>query len=380
MTADANPLTSRARSEVQEGPPTTATQFRVWVEAFERLGYDVAPQLAQSGITRADLDDPDALIPCAACGAFFARIQQTRPLQNMWARLGVETPSTAFPLLEYLVHTSHDVGEGCKQLGRYLRLVGAPFTLDIRDDEDPIRVVYLMAPRTSPASAEYGVAIHVCRVREETDDQVQFAYASFTHQPDNVLEIEQLLGCPVRSGASWAGLALPREAWQIPLRRRDPVLRRMLQGQADAIAEGPAAVSGVLVDVRRALAVRLPRGEAEIEVVARHLGMSTRTLQRRLSSTGTSYQELLDVVRRESAEKCIADSSLSIGEIAYLVGYSEPAAFHRAFRRWTGSTPHEFRQRLRRRTKSDGRETRDLTGSLATGAWTAHSRAPEERP
>jgi hypothetical protein len=105
--------------------------------------------------------------------AFFGRIQQARPLQNIWARLGVETPTTAFPLLEYLVHTSDDVGEGCKQLGRYLRLVGAPFTLDIRDDEDPIRVVYLMAPWTSPTSAEYGVAIHVCRVREETDNQVQ---------------------------------------------------------------------------------------------------------------------------------------------------------------------------------------------------------------
>ena len=376
MTADAKLLTSRARSEVQEGPPTTATQFRVWVEGFERLGYDVEPQLAQSGITRADLDDPDALIPCAVCGAFFARIQQTRPLRNMWARLGVETPSTAFPLLEYLVHTADDVGGGCKQLGRYLRLVGAPFTLDIRDDEDPIRVVYLMAPWAAPCSAEYGVAIHVRRAREETDDQVQFAYASFTHQPDDVSEIEQLFGCPVRSGASWAGLALSREAWRIPLPRRDPILRRMLEGQADAIAEGPATVSGVLVGVRRALARRLPQGEAEIEVVARDLGMSTRTLQRRLSSFGVSYQELLDVVRRESAEKCVTESSLSIGEIAYLVGYSEPAAFHRAFRRWTGSTPHEFRQRLSGRTKSGARGAKDLTGSLATAARRgAHSRA-----
>jgi AraC-like DNA-binding protein len=141
----------------------------------------------------------------------------------------------------------------------------------------------------------------------------------------------------------------------------------MLEGQADAIAEGPTAVSGVLVDVRRALAVRLPRGEAEIEVVARDLGMSTRTLQRRLSAFGVSYQELLDVGRRASAEKCIADSSLSIGEIAYLVGYSEPAAFHRAFRRWTGSTPHVFRQHLRGRTKREERRAKDLAGSLATG-------------
>jgi AraC-like DNA-binding protein len=75
--------------------------------------------------------------------------------------------------------------------------------------------------------------------------------------------------------------------------------------------------------------------------------MSSRTLQRRLSSLGLSYHELLDAVRRETAEKCIAESRLSIGEVAYLVGYSEPAAFHRAFRRWTGLTPQAFRQHRR---------------------------------
>jgi AraC-like DNA-binding protein len=75
--------------------------------------------------------------------------------------------------------------------------------------------------------------------------------------------------------------------------------------------------------------------------------MSSRTLQRRLSQQGLSYQRVLDRVRRETAEKSIADSALSIGEIAYLVGYSEPAAFHRAFRRWTGTTPQTYRHRLR---------------------------------
>ena len=75
--------------------------------------------------------------------------------------------------------------------------------------------------------------------------------------------------------------------------------------------------------------------------------MSSRTIQRRLTAAGLSHHELLDRARRETAEKCIADSSLSIGEIAYLTAYSEPATFHRAFRRWTSVTPQGFRQRLR---------------------------------
>jgi AraC-like DNA-binding protein len=347
MTADANLLTSRATSRIQEGPPTPVSQFRAWIDALERLGYDPGRLLEGSGLSRGDLEDPDVLVPCSTCGTMLARAQQIRPLRNMWARLAIETPITAFPLVDYLVHTSDDVGDAVRQLARYLPLVPAPLTLDIRDDEDPVRVICVMEAWAQPASAEYTVALNSRRFREETDDRVRFAYASFTHQPDDVADLEALLGCPVRPRASWAGMALSREAWRTPLLRRDPILRRVLEGQAEAMSPGQPTPGGIALEVRRALVARLPRAETEIETIARDLRMSTRTLQRRLSSAGLSYQELLDRARRENAEKCIANSLLSISEVAYLVGYSEPAAFHRAFRRWTGLTPQAFRQRAR---------------------------------
>jgi AraC-like DNA-binding protein len=77
--------------------------------------------------------------------------------------------------------------------------------------------------------------------------------------------------------------------------------------------------------------------------VARCLATSARSLQRRLSAAGTSYQELLDSTRCEAATRYLQDRGLSIGEVAYLLGYSEPPAFHRAFKRWNGVTPQEFR-------------------------------------
>jgi AraC-like DNA-binding protein len=133
----------------------------------------------------------------------------------------------------------------------------------------------------------------------------------------------------------------------------------MLEHQADAIASSGAPMDRLAFDVRRALTVRLVHGEPEIEHVARDLAMSSRTLQRRLSSAGLSYQELLDAVRRETAERHIAEARLSVSEIAYLVGYSEPAAFHRAFKRWTGVTPQAFRSarraRIVRAMGTDGR-------------------------
>jgi AraC-like DNA-binding protein len=347
MTADANPLTAPAIGRVQDAPPTLVAQFRAWIDAFERLGYDVDRLLADIGMARSDLPDPDRLIPCEVVGALFHRAQQIRPLKNLWARLGAVTPLGALPLLDYLILTSDTVGRGAEQASRYFRLIGAPFLLDIRSDEDPVRVVYLITAPVPPCTVEYSAILCLQGFRSETDGLMRFAYVSFTHEPDDVAEIEGLLGCEVRAKASWAGWAVPHDVWNLPLRRRDPVLRAMLERQADAMATRTPLFKGLAGDVRRTLASRLARGEADMELVARDLAMSSRTLQRRLAAEGLSYHELLDRVRRETAETCLADSSLAIAEVAYLTGYSEPAAFHRAFRRWTGVTPQAFRQRSR---------------------------------
>jgi AraC-like DNA-binding protein len=101
------------------------------------------------------------------------------------------------------------------------------------------------------------------------------------------------------------------------------------------------------LEVRRVLASRMAEGGTQIQSVARALAMSTRSLQRHLADAGLSYQQLLNLTRREAAGKCLSNPALSIGEVAYLLGYSEPVAFHHAFRRWNGVTPQSFRAQQR---------------------------------
>ena len=84
---------------------------------------------------------------------------------------------------------------------------------------------------------------------------------------------------------------------------------------------------------------------ASLEVVAERLGMSARTLQRKLHASGTSHQELLDEMRRDLAVRYLREPGMAVCEVAYLLGFSESSAFHRAFKRWTGTTPSEFRRR-----------------------------------
>ena len=172
------------------------------------------------------------------------------------------------------------------------------------------------------------------------------AYASFSHEPKDVAEYAQVLRCPIRARAPWSGVALPKSALRIPLRRRDPALRRWLERQAaDILARQP--VSGDVRDeVRSVLSAQVASGDLRIDLVARRLATTPRTLQRHLAKAGTSFEALCDDARKQAAETFLADTTLSIAEVTDHSGYSDPTALHRAFKRWhRGTTPQAFRTR-----------------------------------
>jgi AraC-like DNA-binding protein len=324
-----------------EALTSAAGDVRVFVDALGRLGYDAESLVAGAGVDRADLDSPDGRIPCAALGAILDQAMRQRPLQNLAMRIAAETPIGAFPLIDYLIVTSEGVGAGLKQFARYSRLVGSQVVPHIHDHEEPVRIVYEGSP--NPFAFEFGISLCILHLREETEGRFRVEQVSFTHRPDDVPEMERVLGCAVRPEAAWNGWTMTRDSCELPFRRRDPILRRVLEHQANEIMARLPAMSAVALEVRRVLASRVAGGDTRIGAVARALTRSTRSLQRQLGAEGCSYQELVDLTRKEAAERYLADSSLPIAEVAYLLGYSEPAAFHRAFKRWNDETPLAFR-------------------------------------
>jgi AraC-like DNA-binding protein len=349
MTAGANSLTARASSTNISGPPGPALQFRAFVDAFERLGYDVHALLNVIGVRRQDLDDPDGVVPCEKTAELFCGALRQRPLANLGLRLAAETPIGASGLLDYLILTAPTVGDGLTQAERYFRtLSGAPFSIQTVDGQETVRVVLHAAGVDVRFGVEYTAARMVLHLRSETDGRAVFDSVSFTHRPDDVLALERALGCPVHAEASWNGLSMPRSTWELPLRRGDLRLQRLLEAQAPS----PADSGTVAFDVRRVVTARLREGVPDIGDVAGYLGVSTRTLQRRLAGAGQSFNGVVEATRREAAETWLAQSALAIGEIGYLLGYSDAAAFHRAFKRWTGLTPQAFRRGAPPRVRS----------------------------
>ena len=310
--------------------------------ALERLGYDLDSLLISAGLCRSDIEDLDARLTARACAQVFANARSQQRVKNLPLRLAMETPIGAHPLLDYIIASSESVGEGLRRLRRYLRLVNPSISMELCEHEEPVRVAVEAPDRFA---VELTVSLSVVRLRGETSGRLAVQGISFRHEPDDIAEYVALLRCPVHAKAAWNGWELARESYRLPMRRRDPVLRNWLEREADRILASESHNQSVADEVRRVLASRMAAGDMDILTVAQQLGMTPRTLQRRLAEEETTYDSLRSSLRKTAAETLLADKNLSIAEAAYLLGYSEPAAFHRAFKRWYGTGPQAFRDR-----------------------------------
>jgi AraC-like DNA-binding protein len=191
--------------------------------------------------------------------------------------------------------------------------------------------------------------MYLCHVRwigvEPVDCEVWFPYP----RPADLGAHERVFGSRtrLRFGTRHAAVLHPQSLLKSPLRHSDPRLHELLvRGMRDRqVIRGLR--SSVIDVVRMQMLETLPHGNANIEHIAKSLAMSRRTLARKLQEEGTSFEDLLRDVRSATAVRYLLLESYSIEQTATQLGYSEPSAFHRAFRNWFGTTPAEYRSRQR---------------------------------
>ncbi|MFJ7204682.1 AraC family transcriptional regulator [Streptomyces sp. NPDC098789] len=176
--------------------------------------------------------------------------------------------------------------------------------------------------------------------------RIPLAHASFGYPaPPHEDEYALLFDCPVRFGQPRTGAAFDARWLGAPLVRDEAALDAMLRRAPFDLLSRPEYGTTVAEQVRRALArqLRVAPRLSEVAEVAGRLAVSPATLRRRLHAEGTSFQQLKDHVRRDAAIAGLAEGREPIAELAARLGFSEDTAFHRAFRRWTGTTPGAYR-------------------------------------
>ena len=166
----------------------------------------------------------------------------------------------------------------------------------------------------------------------------------FKHRaPESTIAHERHFGCPVHFGTDKDALLASPEATRVPNRLGDPAISTFFDAHLEEELSKLDDDASLERRVRIQISQHLSQGVPTVSGIAGFFGMSGRTLQRRLSDRGYSFQTLVDESRRELADRLLRETEYPLAEVAFLTGFSEQSAFNRAFKRWAGQTPRSFR-------------------------------------
>ena len=320
---------------------------RALIEACDRLGVDTEALLRTVGIQRQTLEDPDARLQSREAGALWAKAYELSGDPVLSLHAAEACPLGAYKVVDYIGANARTAGEAIRYVARYFKLINTAVRLTIDESGDP--VTFDVEGEDGPVSrayAEYCLAVFVLHVRAATSPAFAPRLATFTHRlPPDIGEHERIFGCPVRFEAEQDRLVFDRAAWEAPITGAQSGVLQVLMEHADHLLSTLPRGPELIERTRRAIGGRLRGGDPSLESVARELGMSERSLQRRLRSLGYTYNALADEVREATARLYLEQPDMALAEIGYLLGFADQSSFNHAFKRWTGCTPREARAR-----------------------------------
>ena len=263
--------------------------------------------------------------------------------------LAESLPRGALDLIEYALRSSASLENGLDRLARYGRLLSDRVAVRTHRKKESLLFLVHDTATTAlhPARAEFALAMALKLSRDSTGADITPVRVCFTHPaPDDTAEHRRFFHERVRFAAGSSSMSLRASDAARPMREADAALAGIIRRRLEnALGDRDRASAGDMsTRVRRILVERLGQSVLTLDEVATTLAVSRRTLTRRLAEERASFRQMLDDVRRDFARALLQDRSLSIGDIAFFLQYSEPAAFHRSFRRWTGRTPQAFRE------------------------------------
>jgi AraC-like DNA-binding protein len=311
------------------------------------LGADVAQWLAASGFSEEKLASPSLTITFEQFVTLVrgALVATREPALGLF--VGERLVAGTHGILGYAALSSGTVRQALELLERFTRLRTSLVSVStevrarevrVRFDEtrplDDLRSTVLEAIVLSIKNVLGTISFGACHVTE----------VSFSHPaPEYAAVAQDLFGCSVKFGRSWAGFTLPLDVMDVPLKMADPEAFREAALYCQRELEKLTADESMAGRVHRLL-LEKQSGFPSLQVTARLFRTTPRTLHRRLVEEGTSYRELLEKVRHAIALEHVTANRSSMEEIAYMLGYSDLANFRRAFKRWESVSPSAYRE------------------------------------
>jgi AraC-like DNA-binding protein len=301
------------------------------------------------------LEDSENRIPFTQLLKFFEHAARLTGDAFFGLHVGEQSSPKLFGILGYVAINSQTFGEALNRWIRFqqIRTKAYKFSLEITGSNAHLAYIY-QTPRLSLEECRHDSEETLCSAMrfaqmmtgvEWIPREVHFEHAP----PENLSEHERIFRAPVRFNKPLTKLIFDKSVLELPLVEADLTLGSLLERQAeDLLAKSPQHES-FADQVRQLIRENLSDSKLRIETICGKLGISSRAFQRRLRKEDTSYQKLLEETQCEMSKFYLRQPEIAICEISCLLGFSQPSAFHRAFRRWTGLTPKAFQNKHKRR-------------------------------
>jgi len=302
--------------------------------------------LAAAGGGDDQLHDADARVPVAAEIALWQTLAKHIADPEFGVRAGAAWHLQTMGLVGYVTRFSATLRVALQRVERYGRLFTEAVEFALVEGRPEVALVRAH-PALGPGQAlaeSFRLAALLQATRDLTGVDIVPAQLSFTYaQPSSLAAHRQHFRCPLRFRADIACIVFRASDLDLPVKGADETLAGYLSKYAEHVLARLVRGATIRHRVRAAIWSLLGDGTPSLDHVADALHLPPRTLQRRLAEEGTSLQREVERIRKTMALAVLRDRSISIDEVAFLLGYAEPSTFFRSFRRWTGTTPRRFR-------------------------------------
>ncbi|WP_163992881.1 AraC family transcriptional regulator [Pyxidicoccus caerfyrddinensis] len=324
----------------------------VLLDRLATLGVDVERVLRHAGILLSRFQEPRAHLTTREFMALWHAVEAVGGGRELGLRIGSEARPHQYDVASMAALHAPNLGEALKKLARYKRVVCPEEVVnEVSHGEARVRFHWLLAEGPLPMFlVDATFASTLALARRGTGKPLVPRRLELARRRSDVELLTRHFGCKVRFDAPVDLLVFDESALAEPFVTHNADLLTLLVPGLETALNERLERRRLADDVRTALRRRMHGERPSVEKLAKELHLSPRTLQRRLEEEGTTYQGLLDEVRRESARRLLVSTDLDASEVAFLLGYEELNSFIRAFTGWEGTTPARWRGVERTRT------------------------------
>jgi AraC-like DNA-binding protein len=311
------------------------------------LNVDIDAFLRSLGIDPATVKSPDAYIPIETYLLIQDEAARYTNDPNFGLHMGEYAEAGSWSILGYLMMNCKTLGEAFEKSGRYSRIIGNLIKGDVKIRFNKIKVILATpphAPKMSRHCYESTISSSVRMMRNLTGQPLNPLEVTFIYsEPEATAEYERVFQCPVHFGQKENSFTIPMKFVNTPILMANPGLLAYFEEYAqDFLAEMDRQNEHTRT-VTKIILSRMDDEKLSINQVAKEMAVSVRTLQNRLKEEGVVFSDLHKDIRAKLAKKYLRED-YTVEDITYLLGFSEPSVFRKAFKRWSGITPGQYRQ------------------------------------